>query len=381
MHVYADNAATTSMHQTAIDTMTYHLNHTFGNPSSLYTIGQEAKEVLETARADMAACFGAQPREIYFTSGGSEADNQALRTAAALGEKRGKRHIVSTKFEHHAVLHPMQKLEQQGFSVTYLQPDAEGRVSLEALQAALRPDTILVSIMMVNNESGAVMPIERMARLTHRVCPNALFHTDAVQGFFKVPFRARTLGADLISVSAHKVHGIKGAGALYIRPGLSLPPFVLGGGQESGLRSGTEGLPAIAAFAAACRAALPKRTESIARQRRLLAQAQELLRAIDGVQLLGAQEAPHILNLAVPGVRSQGLINALQERDIYVSAGSACSKGHRSHVLEAMGVDAAWIDGSVRVSLSDETTEDDIRALAEALPGVLTELRGGGRRA
>ena len=275
----------------------------------------------------------------------------------------------------------MQKLEQQGFSVTYLQPDAEGRVSLEALQAALRPDTILVSIMMVNNESGAVMPIERMARLTHRVCPNALFHTDAVQGFFKVPFRARTLGVDLISVSAHKVHGIKGAGALYIRPGLSLPPFVLGGGQESGLRSGTEGLPAIAAFASACRALLPKRTESIARQRRLLAQAQELLRAIDGVQLLGAQEAPHILNLAVPGVRSQGLINALQERDIYVSAGSACSKGHRSHVLEAMGVDAAWIDGSVRVSLSDETTEDDIRALAEALPAVLTELRGGGRRA
>ena len=159
-----------------------------------------------------------------------------------------------------------------------------------------------------------------------------------------------------------------------------MPSFVLGGGQESGLRSGTEGLPAIAAFAAACRAALPKRTESIARQRRLLAQAQELLRAIDGVQLLGAQEAPHILNLAVPGVRSQGLINALQERDIYVSAGSACSKGHRSHVLEAMGVDAAWIDGSVRVSLSDETTEDDIRALAEALPAVLTELRGGGRR-
>ena len=214
-----------------------------------------------------------------------------------------------------------------------------------------------------------------------RLPAQTLLHTDAVQGFLKLPFQAKTLGADLISVSAHKVHGIKGAGALYIRPGLSLPPFVLGGGQESGLRSGTEGLPAIAAFAAACRAALPKRTESIARQRRLLAQAQELLRAIDGVQLLGAQEAPHILNLAVPGVRSQGLINALQERDIYVSAGSACSKGHRSHVLEAMGVDAAWIDGSVRVSLSDETTEDDIRALAEALPAVLTELRGGGRRA
>ena len=359
--IYLDNAATTRPCAEAVAAVNDALTARWGNPSAVHRLGIEAARLLRAARQDVAEAMGAETERVFFTSGGTEADNWAIFSAA--------------------VLHPMQKLEQQGFSVTYLQPDAEGRVSLEALQAALRPDTILVSIMMVNNESGAVMPIERMARLTHRVCPNALFHTDAVQGFFKVPFRARTLGADLISVSAHKVHGIKGAGALYIRPGLSLPPFVLGGGQESGLRSGTEGLPAIAAFAAACRAALPKRTESIARQRRLLAQAQELLRTIDGVQLLGAQEAPHILNLAVPGVRSQGLINALQERDIYVSAGSACSKGHRSHVLEAMGVDAAWIDGSVRVSLSDETTEDDIRALAEALPAVLTELRGGGRRA
>ena len=378
--IYLDNAATTRPCAEAVAAVNDALTARWGNPSAVHRLGIEAARLLRTARQDVAEAMGAETERVFFTSGGTEADNWASFSAAERLGKRG-RHIVTTAVEHHAVLHPMQKLERQGFSVTYLQPDAEGRVSLEALQAALRPDTILVSIMMVNNESGAVMPIERMARLTHRVCPNALFHTDAVQGFFKVPFRARTLGADLISVSAHKVHGIKGAGALYIRPGLPLPPFVLGGGQESGLRSGTEGLPAIAAFAAACRALLPKRTESIARQRRLLAQAQELLRTIDGVQLLGAQEAPHILNLAVPGVRSQGLINALQERDIYVSAGSACSKGHRSHVLEAMGVDAAWIDGSVRVSLSDETTEDDIRALAEALPAVLTELRGGGRRA
>ena len=347
--IYLDNAATTRPCAEAVAAVNDALTARWGNPSAVHRLGIEAARLLRTARQDVAEAMGAETERVFFTSGGTEADNWAIFSAAERLGKRG-RHIVTTAVEHHAVLHPMQKLEQQGFSVTYLQPDAEGRVSLEALQAALRPDTILVSIMMVNNESGAVMPIERMARLTHRVCPNALFHTDAVQGFFKVPFRARTLGADLISASAHKVHGIKGAGALYIRPGLSLPPFVLGGGQESGLR-------------------------------RLLAQAQELLRAIDGVQLLGAQEAPHILNLAVPGVRSQGLINALQERDIYVSAGSACSKGHRSHVLEAMGVDAAWIDGSVRVSLSDETTEDDIRALAEALPAVLTELRGGGRRA
>ena len=345
--IYLDNAATTRPCAEAVAAVDDALTARWGNPSAVHRLGIEAARLLRAARQDVAEAMGAETERVFFTSGGTEADNWAIFSAAERLGKRG-RHIVTTAVEHHAVLHPMQKLEQQGFSVTYLQPDAEGRVSLESLQAALRPDTILVSIMMVNNESGAVMPIERMARLTHRVCPNALFHTDAVQGFFKVPFRARTLGADLISVSAHKVHGIKGAGALYIRPGLSLPPFVLGGGQESGLRSGTEGLPAIAAFAAACRAALPKRTESIARQRRLLAQAQELLRAIDGVQLLGAQEAPHILNLAVPGVRSQGLINALQERGIYVSAGSACSKGHRSHVLEAMGVDAAWIDGSVR---------------------------------
>ena len=379
MFIYLDNAATTRVSDTALSAMLPYFQEQYGNPSSLYAFGQEAKEALERARETVAGLLNCEAREIIFTSGGSEADNQAIRSAAAIGARAGKRHIISTAFEHHAVLHTLSKLEKEGFEVTLLDVHENGVVRPEELVPAIRPDTCLVTVMYANNEIGTIQPIAEIGRICRE--KGVLFHTDAVQGFFKVPFRARTLGADLISVSAHKVHGIKGAGALYIRPGLSLPPFVLGGGQESGLRSGTEGLPAIAAFAAACRAALPKRTESIARQRRLLAQAQELLRAIDGVQLLGAQEAPHILNLAVPGVRSQGLINALQERDIYVSAGSACSKGHRSHVLEAMGVDAAWIDGSVRVSLSDETTEDDIRALAEALPGVLTELRGGGRRA
>ena len=244
--IYLDNAATTRPCAEAVAAVNDALTARWGNPSAVHRLGIEAARLLRTARQDVAEAMGAETERVFFTSGGTEADNWAIFSAAERLGKRG-RHIVTTAVEHHAVLHPMQKLEQQGFSVTYLQPDAEGRVSLEALQAALRPDTILVSIMMVNNESGAVMPIERMARLTHRVCPNALFHTDAVQGFFKVPFRARTLGADLISVSAHKVHGIKGAGALYIRPGLPLPPFVLGGGQESGLRSGTEGLPAIAA--------------------------------------------------------------------------------------------------------------------------------------
>ena len=380
MEAYLDNSATTRCSERAKNKMVQILTEDYGNPSSLHNMGKTAEDYIKEAKEQIAKTLRCDEKEIVFTSGGTESNNMAL-IGGALANKRQGKHIITTAIEHASVQAPLAYLKELGYEITELSVDHDGIISLEELRNAVREDTVLVSIMMVNNESGAVMPIERMARLTHRVCPNALFHTDAVQGFFKVPFRARTLGADLISVSAHKVHGIKGAGALYIRPGLSLPPFVLGGGQESGLRSGTEGLPAIAAFAAACRAALPKRTESIARQRRLLAQAQELLRAIDGVQLLGAQEAPHILNLAVPGVRSQGLINALQERDIYVSAGSACSKGHRSHVLEAMGVDAAWIDGSVRVSLSDETTEDDIRALAEALPAVLTELRGGGRRA
>ena len=214
--IYLDNAATTRPCAEAVAAVNDALTARWGNPSAVHRLGIEAARLLRTARQDVAEAMGAETERVFFTSGGTEADNWAIFSAAERLGKRG-RHIVTTAVEHHAVLHPMQKLERQGFSVTYLQPDAEGRVSLEALQAALRPDTILVSIMMVNNESGAVMPIERMARLTHRVCPNALFHTDAVQGFFKVPFRARTLGADLISASAHKVHGIKGAGALYIR--------------------------------------------------------------------------------------------------------------------------------------------------------------------
>ena len=226
---------------------------------------------------------------------------------------------------------------------------------------------------MVNNESGAVMPIEKMARLTHRLCPDALFHTDAVQGFFKLPFSARTLGADLISISGHKIHASKGVGALYIKK--SLPALIHGGGQENGLRSGTENLPGIAGLAAACAAQLPTRMQTIARQNALKARLQDGLRTMPFVTLLGAQDAPHVVNLAVAGLRSQGLINALQDRDICVSAGSACSKGHRSHVLEAMGVDPALIDGSIRISLSGETAEAEVDALLNALPQAVDALR------
>lgn len=371
--IYLDNAATTRPCAEAVAATTEAMTALWGNPSAQYHFGIETARLLRRCRVSVAEALGAEPERVYFTSGGTESDNWAIFSAAERLGKGSRKHIVTTAVEHHAVLHPMQKLQERGFDVTYLQPDALGRITVEQLQAALTPETILVSIMMVNNESGAVMPIERMARLTHRLCPNALFHTDAVQGFFKVPFTARTLGADMISVSGHKIHAGKGVGALYLSK--KLPPLIHGGGQESGLRSGTENLPMIAGFAAACAAQKPKRAAQIAEQTRLKELLRSLLGEIDGVTLLGAQDAPHIVNLAVAGLRSQGLINALQDRDICVSAGSACSKGHRSHVLEAMGVAPALIDGSIRVSLSAETTETDVRTFAATLPDVIDTLR------
>ena len=373
--IYLDNAATTKPCKACVEAMTEALTSQWGNPSAQYHFGVEAARLLRKCRTDVAQALGAETDRVFFTAGGTEADNWAVFAAAERLGKRGK-HIVTTAVEHSAVGKPMHKLEEQGFEVTYLQPDGEGRITVEVLQQALRKDTILVSIMMVNNESGAVMPIERMAKLTHRLCPHALFHTDAVQGFFKVPFRAATLGADMISVSGHKIHGPKGVGALYLRPGLKLPPMILGGGQEGGLRSGTEGVPQIAGFAAACAENLPHRMEHIAHQNRLKTMLQEGLRQIEGVHLIGAQEAPHIVNMAVPGLRSQGLLNKLQDHGICVSAGSACSKGHRSHVLEAMGIAPELIDGSIRISLSHDNTQEEVEQFLALLPGIICELRG-----
>lgn len=370
--IYLDNAATTRPCREAVEAVQKTLTEDWGNPSAQYHLGVEAARLLRRCRVAVAEAMGAETDRVCFTSGGTESDNWAIFSAAERLGKKNK-HIVTTAVEHHAVLHPMQKLQERGFEVTYLQPDALGRITVEQLRQALRPDTILVSVMMVNNESGAVMPIEKMAKLTHRVCPDALFHTDAVQGFFKIPFSARSLGADMISISAHKIHGPKGVGAIYLSK--KLPPLIYGGGQEGGLRSGTENLPMIAGLAAACAAQLPRRMSDIAEQNRLKALLQTRLAQTEGVTLLGAQEAPHIVNLAVAGLRSQGLINALQDRGFCVSAGSACSKGHRSHVLEAMGTDAALIDGSIRVSLSNETTEADVLAFADALPEAIRSLR------
>lgn len=358
--IYLDNSATTKPCRAAVDAVTKALNENWGNPSALYQFGIDTAHDLRAARAKVATAMGAEPDRVYFTSGGTEADNWAiLGTAKRFGKKN--KHIVTTAIEHHAILNCMHELEAQGFDVTYLQPDAMGRLSLDALKGALRKDTFLVSIMMVNNEVGSVMPIAQMARLTHKLCPDAIFHTDAVQGFLKVPFSAKTLGADLISVSAHKVHGIKGCGALYISPRLrSFPPLILGGGQENGLRSGTEGTPAIFAFAAACAEVSATFKEDSAREKAMLDALAARFEAIEGICVNGAHEAPHILSLSIPGVPTQNTINILQDHGICVSAGSACAKGHRSHVLEAMHLSPEIMDSSFRVSLCRDTVQDEL---------------------
>ena len=352
--IYLDNSATTRPCSEAVEAMTKALTENWGNPSALYDFGIRAARELRTARHAVAAAMGAEPDRVFFTSGGTEADNWAVFGTAKRMGKRGK-HIVTTAIEHHAILNCMKDLESQGFSVTYLQPDSLGRISVDALKAALRKDTILVSVMMVNNEAGSVMPIQQMARLTHRLCPDAVFHTDAVQGFLKVPFSAKTLGADLISVSSHKIHGPKGCGALYISPRLkSFPALLQGGGQEGGYRSGTEATPAIFGFAAACTALSATFNADAAREKALLSHAVSQLSNLDGLVVNGAHDAPHILSLSVPGVPTQNTINILQDHGICVSAGSACAKGHRSHVLEAMGLPPEIMDGSFRVSLCRE---------------------------
>ena len=361
--IYLDNSATTKPCAEAVEAVAGALTRDWGNPSALYDFGISAARQLRAARHAVAAAMGAEPDRVFFTSCGTEADNWAVYGTAKRFGKRGK-HIVTTAMEHHAILNCMKDLEAQGFEVTYLQPDAFGNISADALKAALRKDTVLVSIMMVNNEAGSVMPIAQMAKLTHRLCPDAIFHTDAVQGFLKIPFQAKTLGADLISVSSHKIHGPKGAGALYISPRLkSFPPLIQGGGQEGGYRSGTEGTPAIFGFAAAAEAGAKTFREDIARERGLLENLCARLEALPGVQLNGAHDAPHILSVSIPGVPTQNSINILQDAGICVSAGSACAKGHRSHVLTAMGVSEKAIDSAFRVSLSRETTQEDIDAL------------------
>ena len=378
--IYLDNSATTKPCAEAVAAMTAALTENWGNPSALYGFGIDTAKLLRTARMQVAAAMGAEPDRVFFTSGGTEADNWALFSAAKRFGKK-KKHIITTAVEHHAILNAMQELERLGFEVTYLQPDREGRITLQDLKAALRPDTFLSSIMMVNNESGAVMPIAQMAKLVHKLNPDAIFHTDAVQGFLKIPFQAKSLGADLISVSSHKVHGPKGAGALYISPRLkSFPALLVGGGQENNFRSGTEGTPAIFGFAAACGVGAATLKADLEREKALLDYAIEKISAMDGIRINGAHEAPHILSLSVPGVPTQNTLNLLQEDGICISAGSACAKGHRSHVLTAMNLAPEVIDGAFRVSISRETTREEIDILLKSLEEKVLPFRLKGKR-
>lgn len=365
--IYLDNSATTRPCSASVTAINDALTKSWANPSALYNFGIEAGRDLRLARSKVAAALGAEADRVFFTSGGTEADNWAILGAARRFGKKNK-HIVTTAFEHHAVLNTMQDLEAQGYEVTYLKPDRMGNITVADLKAALRKDTFFVSVMMVNNEVGSVMPVAQMAKLTHKLCPDAVFHTDAVQGFLKIPFQAKTLGADLISISSHKVHGPKGAGALYISPRLkSFPPLLLGGGQENGYRSGTEATPAIAGFAAACETVKATFASDTKQEQALLSELIRQLSETDGVCINGAHEAPHILSLAIPGIPTQNIINILQDSGICVSAGSACAKGHRSHTLTAMGLSPETMDSAFRVSISRETTPEELDALIRCI--------------
>ena len=377
MHVYADNAATTRMHQTAIDTMTYHLNHTFGNPSSLYTIGQEAKEVLETARADMAACFGAQPREIYFTSGGSEADNQAITSAAYLGARKGKKHIISTTFEHHAVLHTLKRLEKQGFEVTLLDVHADGLVTAQQVADAIRDDTCLVTIMFANNEIGTIQPIKEIGAVCKE--KGVLFHTDAVQAAGHVKIDVNEMNIDMLSLSAHKFHGPKGVGMLYARRGIILTNLIEGGAQERGKRGGTENVPGIAAMAAALKEACANMDENTKKVTALRDRLIDGIAKIPHCALNGARSPrlPGNVNFCFEGIEGESLLLLLDAKGISASSGSACTSGSLdpSHVLLAIGRPHEVAHGSLRLTICEDNTEEDIDYILAELPPIVSYLR------
>ena len=366
MFVYADNAATTRLSETALAAMLPCLQEQYGNPSSLHAAGQAAGGVLVRARETMARLLGCRPRELVFTSGGSESDNQALLSAAALGAAQGRRHIVSTAFEHHAVLHTLNRLRARGFDVTLLPVHEDGVVTAADIAAALRPDTCLVSVMYANNEIGTIQPVDEIGALCR--ARGVLFHTDAVQGFLKVPFTPAGLGVDLLSLSGHKIHAPKGIGALYIRQGLPLKPFILGGGQENGLRSGTEPTGQIAAFAVACQTGKAKMAQSLVHMNELKTYTLERLHAeVPKVEEIISGDAPHILALTLPGYKSEVLVRVMGDKGVCISAGSACHRGKASHVYEVMGLTKAQRDGAFRVSFSDWSTKEEVDCFVQAL--------------
>ncbi len=376
--IYADNAATTKMSDAAIQVMTDCMKETYGNPSSLYSIGQKAKEVLEEAREDVAKVIGAEfPREIIFTSGGSEADNQALRTAAEIGKKNGKMHIISTAFEHHAILHTLKRLEKEGFEVTLLDVHENGLVTPEEVAAAIREDTCLVTIMFANNEIGTIQPIREIGAVCRE--KKVLFHTDAVQAVGHIPVNVKEDNIDMLSASAHKFHGPKGTGFLYIKKGIPVTNLIEGGAQERGRRAGTENVPGIAATAAALKDAVEnlERNSSLtkAKRDRLIAGLKEIPHsAINGDEVT---RLPGNVNFCFEGIEGESLLLLLDDKGIQASSGSACTSGSLdpSHVLLAIGRVHDVAHGSLRLTINEETSDEDIEYIIKSVKEVVEYLR------
>ena len=376
--IYADNAATTKISKAAADTMYSLMQETWGNPSSLYSFGQKAKEVLEKSREEIAAVIGADPKEIYFTSGGSEADNQAIRSAALLGAGKGKKHIISSAFEHHAVLHILNRLEKEGFEVTLLDVHENGIVLPEQVEEAIREDTCLVTIMFANNEIGTIQPIRAIGEICRK--HGVLFHTDAVQAVGHIPVNVRQDNIDLLSASAHKFHGPKGVGFLYARKGIRLDSLIEGGAQERGKRAGTENVPGIAAMAQALKEAAAGMEERSARTKALRDLLIEGLRQIPHSALNGdaASRLPGNVNFCFEGIEGESLLLLLDDKGIQASSGSACTSGSLdpSHVLLAIGRVHDVAHGSLRLSIEDDLSEEEIGYIIRSVKEVVEYLRG-----
>ena len=377
MFIYLDNAATTRVSDAALDAMLPYFRQQYGNPSSLYAFGQEAKEALERARATVAGVLNCEPREIIFTSGGSEADNQAIRSAAAIGARAGKRHIISTAFEHHAVLHTLSKLEKEGFEVTLLDVHSDGLVRVEELAAAIRPDTCLVTVMYANNEIGTIQPIAEIGRVCRE--RGVLFHTDAVQAAGHLPIDVRAQNIDLLSLSAHKFHGPKGVGALYASRGIALTNLIEGGAQERGRRAGTENTAGIAGMAAALDEAVRNMERDSAKMTALRDRLIAGLSQIPHSALNGDAERrlPGNVSFCFEGIEGESLLLLLDDKGVCASSGSACTSGSLdpSHVLLAIGRPHEVAHGSLRLTLSGETSEEDIDYTIKAVTEVVAYLR------
>lgn len=376
--IYADNAATTKISQTAMKAMISAMENSYGNPSSIHQIGMGANDALQTAREQIARCLGCMPKEIFFTSGGTESDNQAIVSAAMLGAKQNKRHIISTAFEHHAVLHTLRRLKEQGFEIQLLDVGAEGNITAAQVEEAIRPDTCLVTVMFANNEIGSVLPIAEIGEACR--AHGVLFHTDAVQAAGHIPVNVKKQNIDMLSLSAHKFHGPRGIGALYVKRGIELTSLMEGGGQERGKRPGTENLPAIMGMAAAlkeeCTLMEQNEAKVIAMRDRLIQGLSQIPYSI----LNGSREKrlPGNVNFCFEGVSGESLLLLLDSRGICASSGSACASGalDPSHVLLSLGLAPEIAQGSLRISLDISNTEEEINYMLEVIPQVVEQLRG-----